>query len=560
MRGAGLGFSAVVVAAACARTPRAGPPAAPAARADPGADVHGAVLDANSHLPLVGRSIFIGDARAVTDAEGRFMIPGVGRTYGVAIVSPHRSNVTLYTALAARDPILVADAEENEPPPAHSAELSGTLVGEYPHTSPDRVYFKARYATADLALGAPGSPAGGPAFGPLHVAWNGPDLLDGDVFARRFAPAGSGSEYCAHSAAALRAGEAANVKLEFEEAPVVRRPPVRLGYPASLIMMPRAFEEYRARGSLALNGNNASFERPYASVDLSGCGLTLCTMVSAYSPYLHSNAESCGAVSTDPVLLALRPAPVFSAPPRRSLARPGLEFTWSAIPHAVYELTLADYYDHPPPEATTIHVFTPNLDTIWPDLSAFGVAFPLAPKLYAAKVRAFGAYAGLDDLVSAAARAARAESESFASESEGLPLFVRGPIGKEEASCRYDEQLTCDMLMPPDGHSPPGGMHVSFALGGINATLRSQPEFANAVHIHCVSDCKEASAYASAYFAYRNAHPDTSLDTTLIEPDGPEPPPPPEFGEHLRARLPNANAPGPAVAAPGSAAAGVPGP
>jgi len=60
---------------------------------------------------------------------------------------------------------------------------------------------------------------------------------------------------------------------------------------------------------------------------------------------------------------------------------------------------------------------------------------------------------------------------------------------------------------------PPGtelacGGGTWFSLTAINNRLRHFPEFAFAVHIHCVTSCAEARAFASAEEAYSKAHPD----------------------------------------------------
>jgi hypothetical protein len=435
-----LFFAALGVLAACAPRPRAETPAAPTSAPDDGGPVHGLVVLHRSHQPLPGATVVCGDARVVTDAGGRFLLPHVRHVYGIAVIDSKRASVTIYSALSVRNPVLAgglddtgsgAGAPNSAMPSASSAELSGTFVGagDYPSNPPLHVDVWPSPGAAPLSFGVRGEPAGGPEFGPLHVTWNGPDELGAEVFSSRGGPPPSSPVSCARASTSLRAGAAANVTLEFKAAPVVERPPVSLGYPESLAEMPSLRDEYRVGEKTVRAGNAPSFEHAYTTVDLNGCGAELCTTVSTWTPQLHASAQSCRPVTPNAVALTLRPAPTFSAPPSRTLAKVGLEFTWSPLAGAVYELTLADlYYFAAPPAATLIRVITASPDTVWPDLSAYGIASPPAPRVYTATVAAYGEYANLDEMVSASARSARASRQSFWSESSKLALQIQGPV------------------------------------------------------------------------------------------------------------------------------------
>lgn len=430
---------ALFVVSACAPRPHVEPRAVPKTAADDGGPVHGRVVAHRSKQPLSGATVVSGDARAVTDAEGRFLLPHVRRVYGIAVIDAKRASVTIYSALSVRDPVLAGGLDDTGDAPAatgnamrtaSSAELSGTFVGggDYPSNPPLFVEVWPSPGTAPLSFGARGAAASGPDFGPLHVTWNGPQELNAEVFSSRGGPPSSSPAYCARASTLLRAAAAANVALEFKAAPVVERPPVSLGYPESLTLMPSLRDEYRVGGKTVRAGNAPSFEHAYATVDLNGCGVELCTTVSTWSPPLHASVQSCSPVTANAVALTLRPAPTFSAPPSRVLAKVGLEFTWSPLAGAVYELTLADLnYFAAPPEATLIRVITAARDAVWPDLSAYGIAFPPAPRVYTATVAAYGEYANLDEMVSESARSAPASRQSFWSESTKLALQIQGP-------------------------------------------------------------------------------------------------------------------------------------
>lgn len=65
---------------------------------------------------------------------------------------------------------------------------------------------------------------------------------------------------------------------------------------------------------------------------------------------------------------------------------------------------------------------------------------------------------------------------------------------RQEAACRYGRWAVC-------------GVTEMYPLAAMNGKLRYFPEFAEAVDIHCVSDCASARAFTRAYAAYLETHP-----------------------------------------------------
>lgn len=557
-----LVLCATLLLACTSKRPRTAPPSetgpspsAALARSTP-FDVRGLVVDRRGGLPVAGQTIAIGERRAVTDAKGRFAVVQVPPTYDVVLVNPERSLVTLYSALQRRDPVLVHRVERKLGAMAHTAEISGTLVGggEYPLTEALHVNFQSHLATADILLGGLNAPnALGPGFGPLRLQWEGGASIVGNLISRRGGTKASPTAYCAHAKVSLQAGSRKRVDLEFKQVPLVRRKPVSVGFPESGNDAPRVYEDYRFPGTgFVLHGSSPSMLAEYDVPDLASCGAVLCTEASIYNPYLHSSALACGAVSADPVSLTLRSAPSFGAPPNRTPARAGLPFSWSSINGAIYELTLQA--EEASAATPTIRIFTQGTSASWPDLSAFGIAFPKPLKAYAASVKALGEYASLDEAAGPQGLVWGTPERAFSSESQTLSVPVTPRVGKEEAQCQYPYGTAIVCSGPLD---PIEGTREHYMLAPINNKLRHYPEFAKAVGIHCVRDCAGARAYMAAYEKYSGEHPGFDADEP-IEPMDPPPPPPDELLRRIRGSVPNASAPKRAASGAGARDAGAP--
>ena len=74
-----------------------------------------------------------------------------------------------------------------------------------------------------------------------------------------------------------------------------------------------------------------------------------------------------------------------------------MRFAWSAVPNAIYHLTLAGgprSSAHP-----NIDIITMQTTVGWPDLEAVGVAFPTPLATYAAVVGVRGPHSSIDEVV-----------------------------------------------------------------------------------------------------------------------------------------------------------------
>ena len=104
---------------------------------------------------------------------------------------------------------------------------------------------------------------------------------------------------------------------------------------------------------------------------------------------------------------------------------------------------------------------------------------------------------------------------------------MQPPPGKQEVEC---QKLNVDVIVC--GQLPPGSFQREerYVTSAMNRKLRSYPELANAVNIHCVHDCASARAFSKAYADYEKSHPGFDANQPL-EPMQPPPPPPGFFGD-----------------------------
>src|SRR6266542_2176869 len=139
--------------------------------------VTGVVLDRETLRGLPGRSILIGDARAKSDENGRFVISSTTMIYDLAIVDPDGSTISIYKSLSRRDLVLAHRRSASRDPMAHSAFLNGKLSGgaAYPLTGQDlvAVYFFSQTTDDQVILGGAGPHPHGPEYGPMFLQWNG---------------------------------------------------------------------------------------------------------------------------------------------------------------------------------------------------------------------------------------------------------------------------------------------------------------------------------------------------------------------------------------------------
>jgi hypothetical protein len=471
--------------------------------------VTGTVLGSDLR-PLAGQVVAAGGARTTSDAAGRFTLPSVAGPYDLVVASPDGAAATLYRGLSRRDPVVM-----NHPAPRasrpHQATIAGTVTGA---SEIVQIHF-----SSDTGDGLTSwRPGGGPTFDGLTVEWAGAESITGTVAA--LSMTGSGDQLgaiFARKQVTLRAGETAKVDLALAPVALARRPPLALVVPKSHPgPRPNVDEHYRRVGSgWVFQGANLSASHAYPVPDLDGYGIHLCTYAHRGDPYLRAKTLQCGVDVRQRTPTVLHAPPAFSAPAWGTPARPGLPFTWSAAANAVYVLRLHRVRAAATARHPSVVIVTAATREAWPDLQSAGVAFPSAPVGYAAVIGACGPFASIDDYVGPSGMAHTTPRERWQTDSSDFSVPVLPPLGKEQAACPDRSGVVC-------------GPDEVYQLTAMNRKLRSFPDFASAAGIRCVRDCESARAFTKAYAQYSRVHPGFDADQ-IVEPDPPEPLPPPGF-------------------------------
>jgi hypothetical protein len=487
--------------------------------------VNGLVLDAHER-PLPDQIVAIGGDKTTSDGDGRFSFVKIPVNYDLVIASPDAAQATVYQGLTRRDPIVVHRGDRVREP-AHKAELFVTLVGSDGGLAPWQVHFVSARALASIrgqAWAADGGKSKNPE--PMVVKWDGAGEIAGVLMAHamKVVKLDIPLTQFAQQPVSLRAGQTVNIELHLAKAPVVRRPSPVVAVPKEDPGFdPVYIEEYRLPGAgFAMHGPGPT-AGAYEIPDLRGFGLQLCGDGFQWNPYLHSRRVQCGADPGKLTSLALPSPPVFTSPTRDTLATPGMPFAWSAVPDAVYRLTLASASGKPTVAHPRVDIITSRTTAAWPDLPVVGIRFPRPLAAYAAVVGTQGPYRSMDDLVSPQGLGDRTPPDRWSTESKELSIPVQPPLGKEEAACKFRETVLCGA----------SALDEYYRLSVINRKIQRYPDFAAAANIHCVSDCEGARAYTKAYAEYLATHPGFD-DNEPLPVAGEEPQPPREMFQGRR--------------------------
>jgi hypothetical protein len=412
----------IVLAAGCSsQTTWIVPPAPVAA-----GPVNGLVLDAHEH-PLPDQIVAIGADKTTSNGDGRFSFAKVSVNYDLVIASPDGAQATVYQGLTRRDPIVVHKGGRVRAP-VHAAQIVVKLPAGDAAADTWQVHFVSARALAAIQ-------GKSQALGPLAVKWDGADTIDGVVMAQsmRVEKLAIPLTLFAQQSVNLRAGQTVTVELRAAKAPVVRRPPPVVSLPKEDPGFdPVYIEEYRLPGAgVALRGPGPAASA-YDIPDLRGFGLQLCADGFQWNPYVHSRRVQCDADPGKLTSLALPSPPAFTSPAWDTIAAPGMQFAWSAVPNAVYVLALASASGKPTAVHPRVELFTTRTTAAWPDLRAVGVAFPRPLAAYAAVVGTQGPHASMDDLVSPQGFGDLTPRDRWSTESKELSIRVRQPLGKEQ--------------------------------------------------------------------------------------------------------------------------------
>lgn len=479
--------------------------------------IDGIVQD-DGAMRLPRQIVSIGAHRTVSDGDGRFSIVGEGISvpYDLLVASPGGDHVTLYQGLTRRDPLVTHSARHPGIFP-HKAHIAGAVYGNMPkgknQGKPRGWSWEFQFASPRTRMGNRPlagwfDASGSGAYGPIPVGWDGSDTVKGRMMVL-FRMGADSVEWGAFAEkfVTLRAGETLAVDLRPVRVPVVHRrspkiaepgngnnsaDPLDEGFPRGQEAM--FFDEFRADCcGPVFHGDQYSG----TTVDLRAFGIRYCHEAQRWDPHLHSLRSHCGFDPASPGALKL-PLPVsFAKPVNGTLAAPGMAFAWSGMSRAVYCLDLSSASGDPSARHPAIRICTGRTSATWPDLAEAGVGFPKAPAAYSAKVSAMGPMGSIDDLA-----ASGSYRDYWKTESRVLSLPLHPPMGKKAADCRYKQFVAC------------GGTEM-YQLSAMNRKLRYFPEFADAVNIHCVTDCSGARAYMRAYAGYLESHPGFDQDEPL---------------------------------------------
>lgn len=339
-------------------------------------NVSGVVVDAATHRPLAGRAVHIGAATAVTDADGRFQLDAEA-PFDVVVVEPDGATISLYLGLTQEQLRLPHVLSLGSQTRARTADLEGVLSGEGSYPLGDNeglaIHFLSSQAEGSVQL----APTFGPDYGPMRVAWDGPESVTGVLVTLRSLAEVSGSSHFTGFSAqelTLTDGEAASPSIELAE---VGEGHVRgsIEVPAELSVS-FTHQVYRVPfsfGSIPISTQETSAtDFDVVVPDLGELTGTHCVGAGSSEPW--STTERCGVeLDASDVVLTLSRPPALRDPSGSSVTADTV-FSWSAFEQGVYRLSL----ETQAPSATTpnLYVFTSETFTAWPDLGVAGVRFP----------------------------------------------------------------------------------------------------------------------------------------------------------------------------------------
>jgi len=376
------------------------------------------VVDFATKRALPGRLVVINGHQTTTDDHGTFVLDGVAPIYDAVVIEPDASTATVYEQLGRHNPVLPHTSSILSGSTTYAGWVAGTLSGgsAYPLHSGDRVdtYFFSALANGSLILAGGVPSSDGPAYR-LGVQWNGPSSLPGHLMAlgtfdssrdAGLTDAGASAlapefSYYSEDFTMIGGGNGtANVNLETARtAHLVGRIDSPVQYPATEILTYYRLNFPNSLISVAGAGNTpVSFD--FTVPDLTASGATLCARAirstTVAGPSLET--EECdlpfGTLSEP---LTIQTPPNLLTPNTGTTVAAGSAFTWTPFPGGVYVLTL-----QAPSGATAypyIRIVTSSTTANWPDLSAFGIAFPTGAS-YSVTISGVGPFREMDDAVS----------------------------------------------------------------------------------------------------------------------------------------------------------------
>ncbi len=550
----------------------------PAARASVDSAVSGVVVDELEHWPLSGRSVQIGEQRALTDEQGRFRIPHVPAQYDVRVSEADGSWVTLYRGVARRDPLLAHHSAQLNGRREHSGSVKVKLEGlDASLLGRDVFIVQVRSArTPDQSYWSGNEVLDLP---PTSIGWDGPETkLPAEVSVTRLHYTGrpyqelaSGEVFAQHTMASreltLEAGKTAQATLTlaalpaFHVAVAVDGASTQLNWDTSAFADQRVRLEYRwvfgkfgSAIDAPLVSAQGAFE--YWIDGPSGSEPSRMLCVRLLSPIAFT--QRCGAPTEQAASFSLDAPPRLLSPTSADAFRAGVQ---RARPMAFAEPPLSNesrFSWQGPAGVTRVRVAadstaatTPSFDVYTTDNALDAVQFTGRARLsrseasYSVQLTHFGPFTTVDAAVSGAGIAARGASELRSSSSAEIPIVTvpAAPDGAVAPVVDIPPGVDRARAVPwAPCQYPPGteigcGDRSWASLTAINNRLRHFPELAFEAHIHCVTNCAEAQAFADAEEAFSKKHPGSLASEPLDLPVKPPPPLPPE-AERISPRHP----------------------
>lgn len=328
--------------------------------------------------PLEGLTVLIGQSTTVSNARGEFTVDNVPPTYDLLVLpnaSKGAASTHLYTGLSTRRPtarIAVTDTFLR-------TTVQGSLSPEYPQQDLQRtgVGFKAGNQEASAAVILAGGQ--GPTFGPFEVAWTFDTAIAGQLFALRWSVGTTqfptGYRGWVAQPVSLASGSPASVNLVLGT--VTQREIT------GTTRFPQEIRSLTARldvESITVFDNPVAFASgatsvPYAYPIPTGVGgaARVLAFRATFGAGVATSELRTAVVDTSSTIdfeLPLAPSPALPVD-RATGVDTNTEFSWTAVPNAVYRLGIVS--------ATTgagVVIHTAATNGKIPDLASKGV--PLA--------------------------------------------------------------------------------------------------------------------------------------------------------------------------------------
>jgi hypothetical protein len=389
-------------------------------------EVRGRVVEFETRRPLSGRAVKLGGVTTSTDASGRFSLERPAAPFDIAVTDPDGSTISLFAGVTSSELVLPHTISAASVPSENVVDVRGSLSGEgdYPLASNELVSLRFLAEVADGAETVP--PAFGPEFGPMRIAWDGPDSLAGTLVAvRSRVDEEDGTAFTAIAIVELTLRNGNDVEVELELEPAAEgRLSGRVELPAdhSLSFVQRQYRVPFSFGSIPISLDEtqaSSFD--LVVPDLTELGGRYCVGAGSSDPFFLS--ERCGLkLGASDVVLTLQLPPEPLEPADSATVAPDAEFTWNAFEGGIHRLALLART--PSSASPSVFLFTADTRVRFSDFSRLADPFA-ARATYDYSLAGYGRFESLDAALSEDGLAANARREAFAGVSATRTIVIR---------------------------------------------------------------------------------------------------------------------------------------